>query len=111
MQMEQEEGRTEWEGGGQAWALSRPCWQDTGVLQRTWRMRRGSLEGPECQGQKHPFENSSQAWKMASLGSLNLNLNWRLLIRVKHTFLKRSKVSERFREGRGPALRWVVLSI
>lgn len=69
------------------------------------------LRAPECQGQKHPRENSSQAWKMASLGSLNLNLNWRLLIRVKHTFLKRSKVTERFREGRGPALRWVVLSI
>ena len=46
MQMEQEEGRTEWEGGGQAWELSRPCWLDTGVLQRIWRMGRVSLEGP-----------------------------------------------------------------
>lgn len=44
---------------------------------------------PERQGWKHPFENSSLAWKVASLGPLNSELELEASPQGETYFLKK----------------------
>lgn len=46
---------------------------------------------PECQGWKHPFENSCPAWKVPSLGPLNSELELAAFPQGETYFLKKDQ--------------------
>lgn len=71
--------------------LSRQCWLDTGASENLEHGVETVLWTPECQGWKHPFENSCPAWKVPSLGPLNSELELAAFSQGETHFLKKDQ--------------------